>query len=138
MDASAAEAIEGARLRFADALRLNDAASAAAMYADDATLLAPAAEVLRGRSAIERFWRTGLESGLEDVRLVVLELRHRGEVAIEIGQYALRVASESGAVVDRGRYLTVHRMQPDGSWRRAAEMFGPDAATVPTTKEPQP
>jgi uncharacterized protein (TIGR02246 family) len=119
--------IDEGRLAFEAALGSGDAAAAASIYADDATLLAPAADVLRGRSAIERFWRTGVETGIEKVTLTRLELRLQGDVAFEVGEYALHVAPESGApVVDRGRDLIVHRAGPDGTWRRAAEMFSPD------------
>ena len=83
--------------------------------------------MVRGRSAIERFWRTGVETGIEQVELVVLELQRRGEVAFEVGRYALFLAPDSGGhVVDRGRYLVVHQVETDGHWRRAAEMFSPD------------
>ena len=124
--------IDRARTDFENALRAGDAAGAAAIYADDATLLAPAADVLHGRPAIERFWRTGVETGIERVELVVLELRRRGEIAFEVGSYALHVAPESGRpVVDRGRYLIVHRIEADGRWRRAAEMFSPDQPPSP-------
>lgn len=119
--------IDVARLAFERALRVGDAAAAAAIYTDDATLLAPAADVLHGRPAIQRFWQTGVDTGIQHVDLVVLDLQQRGEVAFEVGEYALHVAPESGAtVVDRGRYLIVHRVEADGRWRRAAEMFSPD------------
>ncbi len=131
-ESSDVDDIDQGRLAFAAALRSGDAAAAAAIYADDATLLAPDADVVRGRSAIERFWRTGVETGIEQVELVVLELQQRGEVAFEVGRYALFLAPESGApVIDRGRYLVVHRVEPDGRWRRAAEMFSPDLHAVP-------
>jgi uncharacterized protein (TIGR02246 family) len=129
---SAAADIGRARLAFETALRSGDAAAAASIYADDATLLAPAADLLHGRTAIERFWRTGVEAGIEQVELVVLYLQQRGDIAFEVGEYALRVAPESGGtVVDRGRYLVVHRIEADGSWRRAAEMFSPDRLPSP-------
>lgn len=119
--------LDRARAAFESALRSGDAVAAAAVYADDATLLAPAADLLSGRSAIERFWRTGVETGIEHVELDVLHLQQRGDVVFEVGRYALHLAPESGApVVDRGRYLVVHRAEPDGLWRRAAEMFSPD------------
>jgi uncharacterized protein (TIGR02246 family) len=119
--------IDRSRLAFASALGAGDAEAAAAIYADDATLLAPAADVLHGRPAIERFWRTGVETGIEQVELVVIDLQQRGDVVFEVGRYALHVAPETGApVVDRGRYLVVHRVEADGRWRRAAEMFSPD------------
>lgn len=123
----AAADIDRSRQAFASALSAGDAEAAAAIYADDATLLAPAADVLHGRPAIERFWRTGVETGIEQVELVVIDLQQRGDIVFEVGRYALHVAPETGApVVDRGRYLVVHRVEADGRWRRAAEMFSPD------------
>lgn len=123
--------IDRCRAAFEAALRLGDAAAAADLYADDATLVAPAAAVVRGRSAIERFWRTGVEAGIEHVEHVVQELSRIGDVAFEIGDYVLHVAPESGTViVDRGRYLIVHRVEADGRWRRVAEMFSPDGPVV--------
>ena len=124
--------IDQGRRAFEAALRSGDAAAAASIYADDATLVAPAADVLHGRPAIERFWRTGVETGIENVTLQRLDLQLYGEMAFEVGEYALHVAPESGGpVVDRGRYLIVHRAEPDGSWRRAAEMFSPDRMPAP-------
>lgn len=119
--------IEAGRLAFEAALRAGDSATAAEVYAEDATLVAPATAVVRGREAIERFWRTGVETGIELFQHVVLDLSRKGDVAVEVGEYALRASPDSGApVVDRGRYLIVHRVGSDGRWRRAAEMFSPD------------
>lgn len=130
----AAADIDRSRLAFLSALSSGDAEAAAAIYADDATLLAPAADVLHGRQAIERFWRTGVETGIEQVELAVIDLQQRGDVAFEVGRYELHVLPESGArVVDRGRYLVVHRVEADGHWRRAAEMFSPDTVPGPET-----
>jgi ketosteroid isomerase-like protein len=53
-------------------------------------------------------------------------------VAVETGRYVLA----GGAVVlDRGKYLVLHRRQADGSWRRAVDVFNPD---VPAAARPQP
>jgi len=124
--------IDQARSAFAAALRRGDAATAAAVYADDATLLAPAVDVVRGRPAIERFWQTGVDSGMTEVELVAIDVQQSGGLAFEVGRYALRVAAESGTpVVDHGRYLIVHRVEADGRWRRAAEMFSSDSEGGP-------
>ena len=131
-----AGAIDRMRIAFEAALRSGDSMAAAAVYADDATLVAPAAAVVRGRAAIERFWRTGVETGIDHVEHVVLEFSRRGDVAFEVGEYALHVAPEHGSpIVDRGRYLIVHRIEPDGIWRRVAEMFSPDQ--LPTQPPPR-
>ncbi|MEO5704941.1 MAG: DUF4440 domain-containing protein [Candidatus Limnocylindrales bacterium] len=129
-----AAAIGSTRLAFETALRSGDAAGAAAAYADDATLIAPAAEVLRGRPAIQQYWRTGVETGIERMDLTVLDLQQRGDVALEIGRYALHLVPEAGGTVtDSGRYLVVLRADGDGRWRRCAEMFSPDR---PPTRAP--
>lgn len=124
------EALAEARAAFMGALRDGDAAAAAIVYADDATLLSPSAELLKGRDAITAFWSAGVEAGVSDVELEALELRRDAGLACEIGRYALRLQdAECGAVIDRGRYVLVHARGADGIWRRAVEMFSPDAPT---------
>ena len=118
-----------ARAAFATALNKGDATTAARVYADDARLLAPSAELFEGREAIAAFWQAGIESGIKLVELEALELDGEGRLAYEIGCYALRLEPADGQrpVVDRGKYLLVHVRQQDGSWRWAVEMFNPDA-----------
>ena len=92
-------------------------------------MLAPSAELFRGRAAIERFWKAGVDTGISEVRLETLELVRRSGFAYEIGRYAssgLRPA-DGIPLVDRGKYLRVHEQQADGSWLWAVEMFNPDA-----------
>ena len=70
------------------------------------------------------------EIGLDEARFEVLEIEQQGEVVLEVGEYTLHSTQESGAVVNRGRYLIVHRSEGDGRWRRAAEMLSPDGAAA--------
>jgi ketosteroid isomerase-like protein len=115
------------RSAFMAALQGGNALAASALYTDDARLLAPSAELFEGRQAIGAFWQAGLEAGIADVELVELKVERNGGVAWEIGRYALRLQPvEGAAVVDRGKYVLVHRRQDDGSWLRAVEMFNPE------------
>jgi uncharacterized protein (TIGR02246 family) len=112
---------------FVAALKDGDAKAACTVYADDARLLAPSAELMQGRDAIEAFWRAGLEAGIAEVELETIELERHDGLAYEIGRYALWLRPlDDAAVVDRGKYVLVHERQRDGSWRRAVEMFNPD------------
>ena len=121
------DGIEQARAAFVGALNQGDARTAAAAYAEDARLLAPSAELLEGRAAIEAFWAAGVAAGVSAVELEAVELAGSDGFAYEIGRYALRVQPLGGeTVVDRGKYLLVHARQADGTWRRAVEMFNPD------------
>jgi uncharacterized protein (TIGR02246 family) len=121
-------AIGTAREAFAAALRAGDARAASCLYSEDARLLAPSAEPIKGRAAIEGYWQTGVEAGVSQVGLEVVELRLQERLAYEIGRYTLQLEGEDGsAVVDRGTYFLVHEQQDDGSWQWAVEMFNPDA-----------
>jgi uncharacterized protein (TIGR02246 family) len=127
------------RAEFVAALRDGDAAAASSLYADDAKLIAPSAELLRGRIAIEAFWRAGLEAGVCDAELESLELGIDEGFAYEIGRYALTLEpADGGSVVDRGTYLLVHERQADGAWRWAVEMFNPDAPPASSGERPEP
>lgn len=121
-------AISEARRKFTDALQRGDAAGASAMYAADARLLAPSAELIEGRDAIAAFWQAGLEAGIAAVELDALDVEQNDAVAYEIGRYALRLEPEAGGqVIEGGKYVHVHERQPDGAWLRVVEMFNPDA-----------
>ena len=116
-----------ARATFVSAFGRGDVAAVAALYTEDARLLAPAAPPILGRDAIERYWRTGLDSGVREIELELVEIENRYGIAYELGRYALAVDGEHGRVIDRGDYLLIHERQDDGSWRWAVEMFNPDA-----------
>jgi ketosteroid isomerase-like protein len=121
--------IAAARVAFTTALQRGDHATAAGFYTADARLLAPSADLLTGRDAVARFWQAGIEAGVEHIELScdAIELEGSGELAYEIGHYVLRLHPPDGPrVTDRGRYLLVHRREPDGAWRRAVETFNPD------------
>jgi uncharacterized protein (TIGR02246 family) len=123
---------------FQVALRRGDVATVAAAYTEDARLLAPSAEVLAGREAITRFWQAGIDAGVDAIELRMTEVSFEPDAAIayEIGRYALLLdVSRGERLVDRGRYLLVYRLEPDGQWRRAIETFNPDIGSTPADEE---
>jgi ketosteroid isomerase-like protein len=125
------DAIREARLAFAEAVGCGNAASAAALYAEDGKLLVPSSDLIVGRGEIEIYWRAGLDLGLSSIQLDVLELDVAGSVALEIGRYVLALRTRDRTpVVDCGKYLVVHRQEADSTWRRAVDVFNPDAPCV--------
>ncbi len=113
---------------FVVALEQGDPASASDVYTSNARLIAPWAELFRGRAAIERFWRAGVETGMVQVELETLELVRRHGLAYEIGRFAHGLRPSDGdPIVDRGLFVRVHEQQPNGSWLWALEMFSPGA-----------
>jgi uncharacterized protein (TIGR02246 family) len=122
------EKIEVASTTLAAAVNSGDAAGAAALYADDARLLAPAGDLIAGRTEIEAYWQAGMTLGVSGIELEPLELECTpGAIVVEIGRYALSALDEDGeSVIDRGKYFVLHRPQADGSWRCAVQIFNPD------------
>ena len=129
-----ARAIAETTAAFATALNLGDAAGAAALYLEDATLLAPTTELVAGRSEIEAYWRTGIGLGLSRIELDLRELRFVGSAAFEIGRYALSLAEDRREpVVELGNYLALHIQDADGMWSRADDVFNAAGAGSPVS-----
>jgi uncharacterized protein (TIGR02246 family) len=120
----AAEAVTESNRRFANAAARGDPRAMASAYTNDADLLPPDAEALRGRVAIERFWQGGIEMGIRGLELKTLQLVPADSLAYEIGRYTLCFEKEHGVrVTDLANYVVIHRSQPDGSWQKAVEIF---------------
>ena len=119
--------IHAATTALVTALERADVAAAAAVYADDARLLASSAELIQGRAEIEAYWRTGIDLGLCGLSFESGLLKATDPGVLELGRYAVAVRSVPTApAVERGAYLVLHTQARDGSWQRAVEVFNPD------------
>ena len=124
------DAILDSNRRFTDAAATRDARAMASVYADDAELLPPNTEPLRGQEAIERFWRAGIEMGIRSIVLETVRLEYADclRLAYEVGRYTLQIDANGGAPeVDVGKYVIIHRHTPDRNWLRAVEIFNSNA-----------
>jgi len=103
---------------FASALNAKDAKAAAALYAEDAVLIPPGEPLVRGREAIEEYWRGAIESGgVRDVSVETMDALSSGSLGYETGSFVLTANGPDGeAVIDKGRYIELLRRQPDGRW----------------------
>lgn len=82
---------------------------------------------MEGSEAIQQYWSTGLSVGLSGLSLRVAATESLGAHLFEAGRYALVVTDEAGAVrTEHGTYLVLHRLAPDGTWRRAVDVFDRD------------
>ena len=104
---------------FAAALNAKDAAAAAGLYTEDAVLIPPGEPVVRGRSAIEEYWRNALElGGVREVSVETMDALSSGALGYETGSFVLTADGPDGEpVIDRGRYIELLRLEPDGTWR---------------------
>lgn len=103
---------------FAAALNAKDAKTAAGLYTEDAVLIPPGEPLVRGRAAIEEYWRGAIEGGgVRDVSVETMNALSSGSLGYETGSFALTVNGPDGEpLVERGRYVELLRRQPDGRW----------------------
>ena len=86
--------IQKADDKWAEAFNKGDAAALAAMYTEDAYALPPGAEMLKGRSAIEAFWRQQMQQ-IGDVKCTALDVKRLGRnAAREIGTCSFKTKAQ--------------------------------------------
>ena len=100
-----------------------DVAALVSLHTEDARLMMAGQPVIHGRSAIEKLFRDWLQQGPVATRFETDEVLAGGDLVIDIGH-----TIQAGR---RGKYVVVHRRQPDGSLRIAIDAPTSDeAATV--------
>jgi uncharacterized protein (TIGR02246 family) len=98
-----------------------------AMYTPDGYFMAPSRETVQGKQAIQRALQQFADQGYEDLRLETLRVESSGDMAVEIGRYAVSIRQPNGTtVVDRGKYLSAWRRF--GVWLKAADCWSSDVA----------
>lgn len=109
---------------FAASLNAKDVSRATALYVEDAVLLPPNGEMIRGHAAIEGCWKQLLEQGLSEIRSRSLASASSGDLGFETGEFELTIRVPGGPVIqDRGKYLNVLKRGPDGRWRTTYDMW---------------
>lgn len=112
------------------AIDAKDVERTAAFYADDAEQLPVAEPAVVGRAAIREEWAKvfGIPGFSNQARMTRVEVSGGGTLAYTRGTYETAMKAPDGTTtVERGKWLTVWRRQPDGSWRIAMDIFNTDA-----------
>ncbi len=95
-------------------------------YADDAVLMAPGMEPLKGRDAI----KGGLGGMVSDKALSLtfkpskVDVSKAGDLGYSQGDYQMTMTDPATHKVihDHGTYVTTYRKQGDGSWKAVADI----------------
>jgi uncharacterized protein (TIGR02246 family) len=118
--------------RFAAAVNAKDAAKAVSLYADDAVLMPPNGEIVRGHTDIEAFWKKLIEQGL-NVSTDTIEASASGSIGYEAGTYELSIQPAEGqAIHDKGKYVNLMKRGADGHWRMVFDIWNSSLPAAPT------
>ena len=110
---TATRAIQAANQEFMTACERRDVGVLGRLYSDDALVLPPNSDIVRGTGAIGEFWQGMFDRGVTAVNLETVDVEPAGDAAVEVGRYRV-MAGE--ALADHGKYLVVWKKQA-GEWK---------------------
>jgi len=106
------------------AFNKGDAAAVAALYTEDAYVLPPGSGIVKGRAAIEAFWRQAAQQ-MSDAKLTTVDILPLGRSAArEIGTVTLKTKSQPPQEVV-GKYVVVWR-KVGRDWKLATDIWNTD------------
>ena len=106
------------------AFNKGDAAAVAALYTEDAYVLPPGSSMVKGRAAIEAFWRQAAQQ-MTDAKLTTVDVLPLGRSAArEIGTVTLKTKSQPPQEVV-GKYVVVWR-KVGRDWKLATDICNTD------------
>ena len=116
-----------------------DADKITSYYADDAVLMVPGMDAMRGKEAIH----TGIKQWLADPALTLtfeaskVEVAKSGDLGYTQGSYKMTMTDPATKKVanDHGSYVTTYRKQADGSWKASADIATSSVPPMPPPKK---
>jgi len=118
---------------FAKALIAKDAAAAAGVYDENASLLPPNEPIITGRANIQEYWQGAIDAGLVEAKVETIDARSDGNLGYEIGTFELKFQLEDGTIsVDKGKYTEILQRNADGKW---ISLYGMWSANEPVPSE---
>ena len=103
------------------AFNKGDAAAVAALYTEDAYVLPPGSAMVKGRAAIEAFWRQAAQQ-MTDAKLTTVDVLPLGRSAArEIGTLTLKTKAQPPQEIV-GKYVVVWR-KIGRDWKLATDIW---------------
>jgi len=103
------------------AIAKGDARAIAALYTEDAKLLADGVPRIDGRAGIEGFFKQAADAGFTNLNLETQDVTEAGDLAIEIG-----VATSTAGPGHAGKYVVVWRRE-SGVLKIDIDIFNSDS-----------
>jgi uncharacterized protein (TIGR02246 family) len=107
--------------QFSDAFNRGDAATIGTMYTEEAVVLPAGSPLVRGRDAIQAFWKKAAEQ-LDGMRLTTIDVQPLGnEAAREIGTFVLKTKGQTPQPID-GKYVVIWQKQGN-DWKLSTDIW---------------
>jgi ketosteroid isomerase-like protein len=116
------EALKNADLAFAEATAGRRLSGFSSFLAEDVLSIRPNLPVIRGRPELAQRWAALLNDPAMSITWQPLEavVSDGGEMGFTVGTYQItRTEGHSRSSAGGGKYITIWKRQPDGSWKVA-------------------
>lgn len=124
---TARQEIDRVNRQFEHAFNRGDAAGAAKVYTDDASLMPPGMPTMQGHQAIAQFWQGGMDMGIQQVELHTDSFEAQGALGYEIGHAVLHIQPQGApAMTDTVKFVVVWKRQ-GGGWKWAVDIWNSNA-----------
>jgi uncharacterized protein (TIGR02246 family) len=120
--------IEETNAQFMAAVNRGDTSTVASLYTEDAIVLPPNTETVRGRDGAKALFDGMIQQmGLPTLTLTTTEVTEVGDTAYEVGSYTMKLQPAGAPVAnDSGKYVVIWKRQTDGAWKLAVDIWNTD------------
>ncbi len=98
-------------------------------YAEDGASFPPNAPLVTSKEALREHWAQEFADPAYALswQATKAEVARAGDLAYAVGSYEFTLSDPEGnPVTDRGKYVTVWKKQPDGSWKAVVDIWNSD------------
>jgi len=126
------QAMATLRADIVDAFNRGEIKACTGFYTDDATVLFPDRPPIKGREAIETILKEYAAAGTKLTSVDPIEIGSSGDLGYYTGTYQLDTpADDSSTLKETGKFVSVFRLQADGSWKAVIDSLIRDTAAGP-------
>ena len=130
---SARQAIAAVNARAVRAYNAGDVAGFSRVFTPDAAIMPAGTPTVHGQSAITKFWQSGWDQGMRNLKLTTTELDVQGDRASEVGLYEVDMVPAKGPTLhEKGKYVVLWKRNAEGEWQWHRDIFNTDAEPAPT------
>ena len=119
--------IEAENAKFIDAIKRGDSSTVASNYSQDAWILPPNSDVVKGND-IPAFWGSFIRMGVKDLKLVIEDISGNEDQIAETGKY--EIYGGENKLLDQGKYIVVWK-PVNGSWKMYRDIFNTSMPAAP-------
>jgi ketosteroid isomerase-like protein len=125
-NADVAATIDKNNKKLCATLAAGNAAGVAALYANNARLMATNSETV-SNNGLTAFWQGIIDMGVRDGTLISDTVEVHGDTAIEVGKYVLY--GDNRTALDNGKYVVVWKNE-GGDWKLKEDIFNSSVAAA--------